>query len=81
MNRVEYHNEPYHDDLRRRTFSHRVCAYTHIYVPPPSVSIDEPVAADRRKARYHSRVANLGLEQAVIRAAQQHPFNRPCFLQ
>ncbi|MCI0427570.1 MAG: lytic transglycosylase domain-containing protein [Nitrospiraceae bacterium] len=37
-----------------------------------NVPTDEPVTAIRRKARYHSGVANLELEQAVIRAAQQH---------
>ncbi|MEP6936308.1 MAG: hypothetical protein ABI988_20590, partial [Nitrospirota bacterium] len=32
----------------------------------------EPVTAVRRKARYHIGVADLELEQAVSRAAQQH---------
>ena len=32
----------------------------------------KPVTAVRRKARYHSGVADLELEQAVSRAAQQH---------
>jgi len=41
-------------------------------VIPTNVQTDEPVAATRRKARYHSGIANLELEQAVIRAAQQH---------
>jgi len=41
-------------------------------VIPMNVQTDEPVAATRRKARYHSGIANLELEQAVIRAAQQH---------
>lgn len=41
-------------------------------VSPTNVPTDEPVTAVRRKARYHSGVANLELEQAVIRAAQQH---------
>ena len=33
---------------------------------------DTPVAAVRHKTRHHSGVANLELEQAVIRASQQH---------
>jgi hypothetical protein len=33
---------------------------------------DEPVRVVRRKARYHRGVADLELEQAVSRAAQQH---------
>jgi soluble lytic murein transglycosylase len=33
---------------------------------------DKPVTAVRPKARYHSGVADLELEQAVSRAAQQH---------
>ena len=37
-----------------------------------NVPTDERVAAVRRKARYHSGVADLELEQAVNRAAQQH---------
>ena len=41
-------------------------------VSPTKVPTDEPVTAVRRKARYHSGVANLELEQAVIRAAQQY---------
>jgi len=41
-------------------------------VSPTGAPTDEPVAAVRRKARYHSGVANMELEQAVIRAAQQH---------
>ena len=41
-------------------------------VSPTNVPISPPVAAVHRKARYHSGVANLELEQAVIRAAQQH---------
>ena len=36
------------------------------------VPIVEPVTAVRRKARYHIGVADLELEQAVSRAAQQH---------
>lgn len=36
------------------------------------VPTDEPVTAVRRKARYHIGVADLELEQAVSRAAQQH---------
>ena len=94
------HNEPYHDDLGRRTFSHKgaarytacavliltatwatfVLADTKIYEyvgPARLVShtngpTAEPMATARRKARYHSGVANLELEQAVIHAAQQH---------
>jgi hypothetical protein len=100
MNRVEHYNEPYHDDLRLRTFSHRasarftastililtatlasfVLADAQVYeyvgpaglVIPTNVQTDEPVAATRRKARYHSGIANLELEQAVIRASQRH---------
>ena len=34
--------------------------------------MDEPVTAVLRKARYHSGVGNCELEQAVVRAAQQH---------
>jgi len=37
-----------------------------------NVPTEERVTAVRHKARYHSGVANLELEQAVIRAAQQH---------
>ena len=37
-----------------------------------NVPTNERVAAVRRKARYHSGVADLELEQAVNRAAQQH---------
>jgi soluble lytic murein transglycosylase len=37
-----------------------------------NVPTDKPVTAVRRKTRYHSGVANLELEQAVVRAAQQH---------
>ena len=37
-----------------------------------NVPTDEPVTAVRRKARYHIGVADLELEQAVSRAAQQH---------
>ncbi|MEP6958839.1 MAG: lytic transglycosylase domain-containing protein [Nitrospirota bacterium] len=37
-----------------------------------NVPTDEPVPAVRRKARYHIGVADLELEQAVNRAAQQH---------
>ncbi|MBU6431828.1 MAG: lytic transglycosylase domain-containing protein [Nitrospirae bacterium] len=37
-----------------------------------NVSIDERVTAVRRKARYHIGLADLELEQAVRRAAQQH---------
>jgi soluble lytic murein transglycosylase-like protein len=41
-------------------------------VSPTNVPISPPAAAIHRKARYHSGVTNLELEQAVIRAAQQH---------
>jgi len=41
-------------------------------VSPTNVPISPPVAAIHRNARYHSGVTNLELEQAVIRAAQQH---------
>ncbi len=37
-----------------------------------NVPTDEPVRSVRRKARYHIGVADLELEQAVSRAAQQH---------
>jgi soluble lytic murein transglycosylase len=37
-----------------------------------NIPINEPVEAVRRKARYHIGVADLELEQAVSRAAQQH---------
>ena len=37
-----------------------------------SVPTDEPTTVIRHNTRYHSGVANLELEQAVIRAAQQH---------
>jgi soluble lytic murein transglycosylase len=37
-----------------------------------NVPTNERVAAVRRKARYHSGVGDLELEQAVNRAAQQH---------
>ena len=37
-----------------------------------NVPADEPVTVVRRKTRYHSGVANLELEQAVIRASQQY---------
>ena len=37
-----------------------------------NVSTDERVTTVRRKARYHRGVADLELEQAVSRAAQQH---------
>jgi len=57
-----------------------VLADPHLYgdvdptglVNPTNVPTDEPLTAVRRKVRYHSGVANLELEQAVIRAAQQH---------
>mgnify|MGYP001608107911 FL=1 len=41
-------------------------------VIPGSVPEDEPVTVVRRKARYHSGVANLEPEQTVIPASQQH---------
>jgi soluble lytic murein transglycosylase-like protein len=41
-------------------------------VSPTKVPTDGPVTAVHRKVRYHTGVANLELEQAVIRAAQQH---------
>ena len=100
MNRVEHHNEPYHNDVGRRAFSHKglaryvvravfiltaiwapvvladAQAYEYVgplrLVPSTNVPTVEPVTASRRKARYHSGVANLELEQAVIHAAQQH---------
>ena len=37
-----------------------------------NVPTGEPVTADRLKARYHRGLADLELEQAVRRAAQQH---------
>lgn len=37
-----------------------------------NVPTDERVTAVRRKARYHSGLADLEIEQAVSRAAQQH---------
>ena len=100
MNRAGHHNKPYHDDLGRRTCTHKgaarytACAgllLTATWTPfvladeqvdeyvgpsrlvsPANVLTDEPVSAVHRKARYHSGVANLELEQTVIRAAQQH---------
>src|SRR4030065_1776517 len=41
-------------------------------VPFSGESADESVAAVPRKARYNCRLADLELEQAVSRAAQQH---------
>jgi len=41
-------------------------------VIPRNIPTDEPVTVVRHKARYHSGVTNLELEQAVIRASQQH---------
>ena len=41
-------------------------------VSPTNVPTDEPFTAVRRKARYHRGVADLEIEQAVSRAAQQH---------
>jgi soluble lytic murein transglycosylase len=41
-------------------------------VRPTNAPTDARVTAVRHKARYHSGVANLELEQAVIRAAQHH---------
>ena len=100
MNAGKLQNEPYNDDLWRRTFSLKIsariaaCAVVILMVnSAPAVLADEPVygyvdptgqvsltnvptngrvTADRRKARYHSGVADLELEQAVSRAAQQH---------
>jgi len=100
MNGGKLQNEPYNDDLWRRTFSLKIsariaaCAVVMLMVnSAPAVLADEPVygyvdpagqvsltnvpangrvTAVRRKARYHSGVADLELEQAVSRAAQQH---------
>jgi len=53
-------------------------AQVYEYVSPlgqaslTNVPTNERVTIVRRKARYHSGVANLELEQAVDRAAQQH---------
>lgn len=41
-------------------------------VSPTKVPTDASVPAVRHKVRYHTGVENLELEQAVIRAAQQH---------
>jgi len=41
-------------------------------VDPTNVPTDEPLTAVRRNVRYHRGGGNLELEQAVIRAAQQH---------
>jgi soluble lytic murein transglycosylase-like protein len=41
-------------------------------VSPMNMPASEPVPAVRRNSRYHNGVTNLELEQAVIRAAQQH---------
>jgi soluble lytic murein transglycosylase-like protein len=41
-------------------------------VDPTTVPTDEPAATVHRNVRYHRGVGNLELEQAVIRAAQQH---------
>lgn len=41
-------------------------------VDPTNVPTEEPLAAVRRNVRYHRGGGNLELEQAVIRAAQQH---------
>jgi len=78
MNRVEHHNKPYYADLKYRTFSHKgsarytACAFLTVtgLVSHGSVPTDEPTTVIRHKTRYHSGVANLELEQAVIRAAQ-----------
>jgi soluble lytic murein transglycosylase len=100
MDADKQQNEPYNDDLWRRTFSLKIsariaaCAVVILIEnSAPAVLADEPVygyidptgqvsltnvptngrvTAVRRKARYHSGVADLELEQAVSRAAQQH---------
>ena len=41
-------------------------------VDPTNASTKEPVRGDRHSVRYHRGVGSLELEQAVIRAAQQH---------
>jgi soluble lytic murein transglycosylase-like protein len=41
-------------------------------VDPTHVPTDEPIATVHRNIRYHRGVGNQELEQAVIRAAQQH---------
>jgi soluble lytic murein transglycosylase-like protein len=41
-------------------------------IGPANIPTSTPIAAFHRNARYHSGVTNLELEQAVIRAAQQH---------
>jgi soluble lytic murein transglycosylase len=41
-------------------------------IGPVNIPTSTPIAAFHRYARYHSGVTNLELEQAVIRAAQQH---------
>ena len=41
-------------------------------IGPVNIPTSTPIAAFHRNARYHSGVTNLELEQAVIRAAQQH---------
>jgi hypothetical protein len=43
-----------------------------------NVPADERVTAVRRKARYHSGVADLELEQAFSRADQQHHVQPTC---
>jgi hypothetical protein len=47
----------------------------HINVPTGGL-----VTADRHKARYHRGLADLELEQAVRRAAQQHHVQPACSL-
>ena len=41
-------------------------------IGPANIPVSKPIATFHRNARYHSGVTNLELEQAVIRAAQQH---------
>src|SRR5262249_5303675 len=41
-------------------------------VDPTNILTDEPIATVQRNIRYHRGGGNLELEQAVIRAAQQH---------
>lgn len=41
-------------------------------IGPANIPTSKPIATFHRNARYHSSVTNLELEQAVIRAAQQH---------
>lgn len=41
-------------------------------IGPANIPTSKPIATFHRNARYHNGVTNLELEQAVIRAAQQH---------